>query len=118
MLSQSAPANVILAVKAVTKLFAGDLIETARKVQAQWLESDGEMAECLMDIEQKYGPITNGTKELPRPPLNPDHLREALRRLKVAREADSVGHKGLWQLQQHSGVERFGTKSLGKKLMR
>lgn len=36
VLGQSVPANVVLAVSAYTKLFAGELIEAARDVQAEW----------------------------------------------------------------------------------
>ncbi|KXL49662.1 hypothetical protein M433DRAFT_36414, partial [Acidomyces richmondensis BFW] len=61
VLGQSVPANVVLAVSAYTKLFAGELIEAAREVQAEW------EAEC------------------DRGPLLPDHLREALRRYKKRR---------------------------------
>ena len=109
-LSQSVPASVILAIKSVTKVFIGEMIEGARKVQAQWDETDEEMA-VLPGSDNK------ATKQL-KAPLQADHLREALRRHKTAGEGSNTGQLGLWQLQQHSGVERFGTKVGGKRLMK
>ncbi|RDL38778.1 Histone-fold containing protein [Venustampulla echinocandica] len=116
-LSQSAPASVILAVRSVAKIFAGEMVEGARRVQTQWLEASGE--------DQTTGlpspPAENDTvkeKEMRRGPLLPDHLREALRRLKLERDGGLSGQLGLWQLQQNSGVERFGAKSMGKRLLK
>lgn len=114
-LSQSAPQQVILAVKSVAKIFAGDIIENARKVQTEWLEASGESPNDYAD------PLANGTtskeKETRRGPLLPDHLREAFRRHMLS-DSSLVGELGLWQLQQHSGVERFGTKTRGKRLLK
>lgn len=112
---------MILAVRSVAKIFAGEMVEGARRVQTQWLEASGE--------DQTTGlpspPAENGTvkekekeKETRRGPLLPDHLREALRRLKLERDGGLSGQLGLWQLQQSSGVERFGAKSMGKRLLR
>jgi transcription initiation factor TFIID subunit 11 len=102
----------------VAKLYAGEIIEEARKVQHQWDQADDEAAEAIKNVEVRHGPVGNGTKELPRGPLLADHMRESLRRHKFSREGGSVGHLGLWQAQQNSGVERFGVKSLGKRLMK
>ncbi|TAQ84279.1 hypothetical protein B7494_g7395 [Chlorociboria aeruginascens] len=121
-LSQSAPASVILAVKSVAKIFAGEMIEGARKVQSEWIAVANETqtglpsppAEPSIETPDQTGNgnIEGGRKEREketrRGPLGPDHLREAIRRYKVAREGDLAGQLGLWQLQQSSGVERFG----------
>ncbi|KAK3679796.1 hypothetical protein LTR78_000172 [Recurvomyces mirabilis] len=44
-LSQSVPQNVVLAVSAYVKLFAGSLIEEAREVQAEWTAVEGRCAD-------------------------------------------------------------------------
>ncbi|TVY43214.1 Transcription initiation factor TFIID subunit [Lachnellula subtilissima] len=116
-LSQSAPTNVILAVKSAAKVFAGEMIEGARKVQTQWLESSGEdQTTGLQSLPAEDGKPRE--KETRRGPLLPDHLREALRRHKLTRDGGLVGQLGLWQHQQSSGVERFGTKVGGKRLFK
>lgn len=51
-------------------------------------------------------------------PLLPEHLAEAYRRHREGKEAGCVGQLGLWQLQQSSGVERFGPKVGGKRLFK
>lgn len=113
-LSQSVPAAVILAVKSATKVFAGDLIEEARKVQTQWIEATQDSQTSLPGpLGESYNP-----EEKRRGPLLPDHLREAFRRHMLEGAGGLVGELALWQQQQHSGVERFGTKLGGKRLMK
>jgi transcription initiation factor TFIID subunit 11 len=115
-LSQSAPASVILAVKSVAKIFAGEMIEGARKVQTQWLEASGESQTGLRSPPAEADKPKE--KETRRGPLLPDHLRESIRRYKEEGDGGLVGQLGLWQLQAHSGVERFGIKVGGKRLMK
>lgn len=121
-LSQSAPASVILAVKSVAKIFAGDMIEGARKVQEEWIGSDDLLTEEIKkNMEKLPTPpkeIMDEVKQLPRGPLEPDHLREAHRRYKNSGEGGLAGQLGLWQLQQNSGVERFALKAQGKRLFK
>src|ERR1700709_2163469 len=107
-LSQSVPQNVIMGIKAAAKVYAGEMIEGARKVQAQWTETDEEAKAKLPS------PPPDG-EETRRGPLLPEHLVEAYRRHKLAREGALAGQLGLWQLQQNSGVERFGLKVGGKR---
>lgn len=116
-LSQSVGAPIILAVKTITKLFAGELIEDARRIQTQWIKATGE--------DQTGGllspPAENAVEsdnETRRGPLLPDHLREAIRRYKLRREGGLAGQLGLWQLQQQGGVERFGSRVKGKRLLK
>jgi transcription initiation factor TFIID subunit 11 len=121
-LSQSAPASVILAVKSVAKIFAGEMIEGARQVQDQWIGADDLLKEEIkMKMDKLPTPpaeIMEEEKLLPRGPLEPDHLREAHRRYKVKGQGGLAGQLGLWQLQQSSGVERFATKVQGKRLFK
>jgi transcription initiation factor TFIID subunit 11 len=117
-LSQSAPANVILAVKSVAKIFAGEIIERARRIQTQALAAEGVLEK---EVEEEVdGEKKKVVKvETRRGPLLPHHLREALRRYTKERDGNGVGLTGFWQLQQHhSGVERFGMRVGGKRLLK
>ncbi len=53
-----------------------------------------------------------------RGPLRPEHLREALRRYKLAYEGGCVGLHDPWHQQQQSGVERFGIRTRGRRLFK
>lgn len=57
-------------------------------------------------------------KERRRGPLTADHLREALRRYKLERKAGMVGLLGLAKQQNSSGVEKFGLRSMGRRLLK
>ncbi|KFY35885.1 hypothetical protein V495_07972, partial [Pseudogymnoascus sp. VKM F-4514 (FW-929)] len=86
-LSQSVPSNVVMAVKSVTKVFAGELIERARKIQTQWLAASAESQ--TEDPDARGAAPVDASKELQlwetnkedvrRGPLTAEHLREALR---------------------------------------
>ena len=102
------------------------MIEGARRVQNEWIAADDSLKESIKrhmaklptppeDIRQE---IMNEERELPRGPLEPDHLREALRRYRVEGEGGMVGQLGLWQHQASSGVERFATKIQGRRLFK
>lgn len=80
-------------------------------MQTQWVEAG---ADPQTDIPRSLEP----DKEKRRGPLMPDHLREAFRRHMLEADGGLVGQLGLWQLQQHSGVERFGVKVKGKRLLK
>jgi transcription initiation factor TFIID subunit 11 len=51
-------------------------------------------------------------------PLRPEHLREAFRRHRLAKEGGLTGQLDLWKFQHQSGVERFGLKTGGKRLFK
>jgi transcription initiation factor TFIID subunit 11 len=112
---------VILAIKAAAKMFAGDMIEGARKVQTEWLEAlepSHKDPQTNQDVsEPDGGPVWPG-KEKRRGALKPEHLREAFRRHMLENVGGLVGELGLWQAQQSSGVERFGVKVGGKRLFK
>jgi transcription initiation factor TFIID subunit 11 len=114
-LSQSVPASVILAVKSVAKIFAGEIIEGARRVQLQWLEASGESQTGLPSPPPDND---DDTRERPRGPLTADHLREALRRYKLERQPGNVGLMGLARQQMSNGSERFGLKVMGRRLLK
>lgn len=129
------PDNVVLTVRTATKLFIGDLIEAARRVQGEWIEKmdEKQVEDGLLTPETTPGkephPATDGgdaeenederiRKLHRRGPLRPDHLREALRRYKLAQEGGCVGLHDPWHQQQQSGVERFAPRVQGRRLFK
>ncbi|KAK3325040.1 hTAFII28-like protein conserved region-domain-containing protein [Apodospora peruviana] len=142
--SQSVTDNFITGMRAVTKLYIGDLIEDARRVQAEWIARTGEKQTDLPTpppsatgspnhaagaVDGQEGAAKdkdNGDSNTQRQPkkdercgpLRPDHLREALRRNKRAFEHGGVGQHALWNLQQQAGVERFPTRTGGRRIFR
>ena len=124
---------MILGVRSVAKVYIGDIIEGARRVQAEWAEKLGEKQADLPTpapspahsppgvdgIEPAEGDRLTGSQSQPRyGPLRPDHLREAVRRYKLSMEGGSVGMHALWHQQQHNGVERFGIRTRGRRLFK
>lgn len=117
-MSQSVPAMVSTAVKAVTKLFAGEIIESARQVQAEFVQA-GEKQSDLPTPPPSNNEAKDADDALDtrRGPLRPEHLREAWRRYKASGESRGVGVQQLWHAQQSDGVERFSTRT-GKRLFK
>ncbi|KAG6015040.1 hypothetical protein E4U43_005864 [Claviceps pusilla] len=112
--SQSVPQMVSTAVKAVAKLFAGEIIETARTIQGEWIAAGEKQTDLPTPPPSTDEVVADDEVEEPemkRGPLRPDHLREAWRRYKVCAESHGVGVQQLWHAQQGSGVERFSTRT-------
>jgi transcription initiation factor TFIID subunit 11 len=51
-LSQSVPASVVTTVNGFTKVFAGEMIEKARTVQAEWAEAFDQAVRAAFDAEE------------------------------------------------------------------
>ncbi|TPR06975.1 hypothetical protein CAN33_0025260 [Aspergillus niger] len=83
-LSQSVPASVVTTINGFTKVFAGEIIEKARTVQAE-----RPMSTPMGKKDVKLPPNPH------RGQLLPSHLREALRRYKRDGEGGGVGFSGL-----------------------
>ncbi|KAK7420819.1 hypothetical protein QQZ08_010219 [Neonectria magnoliae] len=121
--SQSVPQNVSTAVKAVAKLFAGEIIEAARNVQGEWIIAGEKQSDLPTpppsnnDAAPDDETAAAAEMDLKRGPLRPDHLREAWRRYRLSGESRTVGVQQLWHAQQASGVERFSTRT-GKRLFK
>lgn len=116
-ISQSAPASVILAIKTVAKIFAGEVVGGAVKVQMEWIKNGADRQNSFK-LEEPPVDKDEPRKEVRRAPLTPDHLREALRRYRARREGGLAGHLNLYHAQASSGVERFGVKFEGKRLLK
>ncbi|TQN69213.1 Transcription initiation factor TFIID subunit 11, partial [Colletotrichum shisoi] len=115
--SQSVPPNVALAVKSVSKLFIGELIERARDVQGEWIKATGEkQSEAPTPPPKDEASQFQAGKDDRRGPLRPDHLREAWRRYKMSGDGGWAGIQGLWHEQQQSGVERFPVRTGGRRV--
>lgn len=114
-----------MAVKSVTKVFAGELIERARKIQTQWLAASAESQ--TDDLDARGAAPVDANKDLQlweankedvrRGPLTAEHLREALRRYKAERAGGLVGLMGLDRGQHSTGADRFGLKARGRRLL-
>lgn len=166
-ISQSVTENVVIGMRAVAKVFIGDIIEGARRVQAEWIEKTDEkqtdlpsppatpgaagsnnnatgegqsQSQTQGDNSQTNGEHKEGEdaaaeksdESMPdasqqekekerddrRGPLRPEHLREALRRYKMSFEGGGVGMQLIWHQQQQNGVERFPTRTGGRRIFR
>lgn len=108
---------VSTAVKAVAKLFAGEIIEAARNVQGEWISAGEKQTDLPTpppstdDADKDDEAEEAEQSEVKRGPMRPDHLREAWRRYKLTGESRGVGVQQLWHAQQGSGVERFSTRT-------
>ncbi|KXJ93496.1 hTAFII28-like protein conserved region-domain-containing protein [Microdochium bolleyi] len=116
--SQSCPVNVQQMMQVVCKMYLGDLVEDARRVQEEWIEK-GEKQTDLPAEQDNTDEVTEEQRYRRHAPLRPDHLREAYRRRKAT--ADSGGAMGslmVWSQQSHNGVERFAPRAGGRRIFR
>ncbi|KAL2019145.1 hypothetical protein VTK56DRAFT_10017 [Thermocarpiscus australiensis] len=129
-ISQSVAENVVIGMRAIAKVFIGDIIESARRVQGEWIEKMGEKQTDLPTppVSAEPSPTADGGaaeahgKEAEvddrRGPLRPDYLREAVRRYRKGFEGGGVGMHRIWHQQQQSGVERFPSRTGGRRIFR
>jgi transcription initiation factor TFIID subunit 11 len=115
--------------RAVAKVFIGDIIESARRVQGEWIEKTGEKQTDLPTPPPtaKATPNADGEADTEgkeaeaddrRGPLRPEHLREAVRRYRKGFEGGGVGMQWVYHQQQQGGVERFPTRTGGRRIFR
>ncbi|KAK0614558.1 hTAFII28-like protein conserved region-domain-containing protein [Immersiella caudata] len=129
-ISQSVTENVVIGMRAVAKVYIGDIIEAARRVQNEWVENTGEKQTDLPTPPVSAAPSPNANGEVaegqaPEPPkddrrgpLRPEHLREAVRRYKRSFEGGGVGMQRVWHQQQQNGTERFPPRTGGRRVFR
>lgn len=71
-LSQSVPSNVVIAVRSVTKVFAGEIIELARRIQTEELHASVDDPAPNHDLQPRHqNTIPIPTTFIPRGPLDP-----------------------------------------------
>jgi transcription initiation factor TFIID subunit 11 len=117
--------------RAVSKVYVGDIIELARRVQDEWIENTGEKQTDLPTppTSATASPDANGegggdsqptelAKDDRRGPLRPEHLREAVRRYKLSFEGGGVGMQKVWHQQQQNGADRFPSRTGGRRIFR
>lgn len=116
--SQSVQGQISSSVRAVTKVFAGELIELARQVQTEFVRA-GEKQTDLPTPPPGTAEAEAAARDESerRGPLRPEHLREAWRRYQRCGEGRGVGTQQPWHAQQGDGVDRFSTKT-GKRMFR
>jgi len=117
--SQSCPVNVQQMMQVVCKMYLGDLVEDARRVQEEWIRNGEKQTDLPSDEEEPDDKLTDEQKYRRRAPLRPDHLREAYRRRKVQAEAGgAMGSLMVWSQQSQNGVERFAPRAGGRRIFR
>lgn len=115
--------------RAVAKVFIGDVIESARRVQGEWIERMDEKQTDLPTPPASAGAVPGADGEADRlgkdveaddrrGPLRPEHLREAVRRYRKGFEGGGVGMQWVYHQQQQGGVERFPTRTGGRRIFR
>lgn len=128
-ISQSVAENVVIGMRAIAKVFIGDIIEGARRVQGEWIDKTGEKQTDLPTppASADEAPSADGEADTSsgdhgdddrRGPLRPEHLREALRRYRMSQEGGGVGMHWLWHQQQQNGVDRFPSRTGGRRIFR
>ncbi|KAK4038849.1 hTAFII28-like protein conserved region-domain-containing protein [Parachaetomium inaequale] len=128
-ISQSVAENVVIGMRAVAKVFIGDIIESARRVQGEWIERLDEKQTDLPTPPATVAPTPTADGEADtqtrnsevddrRGPLRPEHLREAVRRYRKGFEGGGVGMQWVYHQQQQGGVERFPTRTGGRRIFR
>ncbi|PWY79607.1 hypothetical protein BO70DRAFT_362774 [Aspergillus heteromorphus CBS 117.55] len=60
-LSQSVPASVVTTINGFTKVFAGEIIEKARTVQAEWALAHDQAAMAALEAEQANNPSSSSS---------------------------------------------------------
>ncbi|KAK7965892.1 uncharacterized protein PG986_000169 [Apiospora aurea] len=116
--SQSVQPSIPQAMQVVCKLFVGDIVEEARRVQEEWIQA-GEKQTDLPDEVEKKEDIGEESKYRRQAPLRPDHLQEAYRRWKKSNGGGgSGGSLMIWNQQTRNGSERFGPRVGGRRLFR
>ncbi|ORY71529.1 histone-fold-containing protein [Pseudomassariella vexata] len=110
--SQSVTPSIPQAMQVVCKLFLGDIVEEARRVQQEWIAA-GEKQVPGNEEEKILNEVPKHRRQAP---LRPDHLQEAYRRWKRSSEAGgSGGSLMLWHQQTRNGAERFAPRAGGKR---
>lgn len=111
-LSQSVPSSVVVTIASYTKVFLGQVIELAREVQMEWQAAEEKLP--TGEVVAEDAPLKERIMAENRGPLGPDHLREALRRMKRDKVGGAAGFQGV----SLTGKTMTAPKMGGRKLFR
>ncbi|KAK9789151.1 hypothetical protein SCARD494_09350 [Seiridium cardinale] len=116
--SQSVAANIPQAMQVVCKLFLGDMVEEARRVQQEEIRAGVKQTDLPDEKENEEG-ISEESKHRRQPPLRPEHLSEAYRRWKRSGATGGSGGNTMhWSQQTRNGTERFAPRAGGRRIFR
>jgi transcription initiation factor TFIID subunit 11 len=101
----------------VCKLFLGDIVEEARRVQQEWIQAGEKQTDLPDEVENKD--VDEKSKHRRQAPLRPEHFQEAYRRWRISSEGGgSGGSLMIWNQQARNGTERFAPRVGGRRLFR
>lgn len=86
--------NVVIAMSGIAKVFVGEVVEEALDVAESWNES-GKLH--VKSVKSLYRSFSFDFYYLG--PLQPKHLREAIRRIKLRNQPISIGKKEKFKLR-------------------
>lgn len=102
----------------VCKMYLGDVVEEARRVQQEWADNGENQVPEDLD-EGEVDELSELSKHRRQAPLRPDHLREAYRRRKVAGEhGGAMGSLLHWNQQTQNGLDRFAPRAGGRRVFK
>lgn len=105
--------------QAVCKLFVGDIVEEARRVQQEWIQAGEEQTDLDADPDKPKGSLNEESTARRQAPLRPDHFIEAYRRWKISNPGGGSGGSLMyWNQQTRNGAERFAPKVRGRRLFK
>lgn len=116
--SQSVQPSIPQAMQVVCKLFVGDIVEEARRVQQEWIAADEKQTD-LPDEKENEENLGEESKNRRQAPLRPEHLQEAYRRWRISNPGGgSGGSLMVWNQQTRNGAERFAPRAGGRRLFK
>lgn len=102
----------------VCKLFLGDMVEEARKVQQEEIRAGVKQTD-LPDDKENEDEISEQSRHRRQAPLLPEHFAEAYRRWKRSGATGGSGGNTLsWSQQTTNGTERFAARAGGRRIFR
>ncbi|CAJ2507324.1 Uu.00g085100.m01.CDS01 [Anthostomella pinea] len=114
--SQSCPTNVHQMMQVVCKMYLGDIVESARDIQQEWIKLGEKQTDLSDDDLQPSNELSAHCRQAP---LRPEHLREAYRRRKAAAESGgALGTLMVWNQQVQNGGERFAARAGGRRVFK
>ncbi|KAI0166921.1 histone-fold-containing protein [Hypoxylon sp. FL1284] len=114
--SQSCPPSVHQMMQVVCKMFVGDMVESARDIQQEWIKLGEKQTDLPDDNLQPANELSAHRRQAP---LRPEHLREAGRRHKAASEhGGALGSLLVWNQQTQNGAGRFAVRAGGRRIFK